>query len=857
MSKVRDNQTGQEYELAGQNLQKALNEGAVTLVGGAEYVDPKGEVRVIEDVSGLEHQGLQINDPAARGNRALESYYESRFGTPEQQALTFGEGFLSGGTFGFSDELLADDTFLRYRARQNPGVRTVAEITGAAVPGLLSGGAGAVGSTARLLPSGALVARTSKLGTVAASAAEGAAFGAGQAISELAIKDIPLTSEAGVAHVGLGAVFGAGLGAGVGALTYGAGKVAARLENRVSARAEAKSPLGKMDADDYLRREASLGSDLKVATTRLNAATVDAKNTAARVRDGNSVVGTPKQLAGWVSESQQVRNEVISELYASARRNNQGQIANELSGELRKLSGITKADRLSPEKYVSATNKLGNSEKLIRKYSHPDDLEGLLKRLDDVDNKWHSATGSGQIAPRTAGNVVMPPREPSPLMGKNLADLDATYQAFKDAHGGSSVLNESTLKRFVSMDQEKALLAAKATGDHFETLGRFTKQFPDQELSGGVEQSLDEIKEAIKKTLPEGASGKSAAEILELIGKPPAEPLSGLADDMMKLWLTGNAARSASEAVQKGALHTAGRFAGYKAAATLGSKLGLSGMPAFVLRSKGAAFGGAAMAGLGALGNATGAVLARTESAITKLLKGVSKGRKVSVPSAINTLGKARFLTQPEDDGKKPRHDLYSAFNARRDELTTLLADPMAAHRLAYDNLTSIRQVHPEVADAMEMKSVEAAQFLLEKMPKDPGTVNALGQSRWKPSEADLIRWGNYIRAVQDPLSVLEDAANGTVTPQGAEALRTVYPAIFAKAQEILVTNAATLQKNSTYDQRVRLSVLFGVAVDSSVSPEFSKFSQQMWSDRLAEAKPIDGAQLEPNEPTETQKALT
>ncbi len=176
-----------------------------------------------------------LNEGAAR---ALEHMYGDG---AANTAIAGAQGFARGATLGLSDLLLdaqSDDGGLaleQFRVR-NEVASGVSEVVGSVVPSLLSGGAGAAGKLARATPAGlaSYAAERIAAGVVGnglgigqkmargalAAALEGAAFGVGQQITQIAVHDDPMTVESLATTVGLGAALGFGTGglfAGIGA----------------------------------------------------------------------------------------------------------------------------------------------------------------------------------------------------------------------------------------------------------------------------------------------------------------------------------------------------------------------------------------------------------------------------------------------------------------------------------------------------------------------------------------------------------------------------------------------------------------------------------------------------------------
>lgn len=197
-------------------------------------------------------QGWSVATP----EQVAQQRDQDAYGTVQAQARAAGEATLRGLSVGLSDaamvKLGVDPEGLRKRVEQNPITAGGGEAAGFLAPLLLSGGTaagaevavkgaaevaakrgalGLAGDAVRVL--GAPVRGLSAAGRAAervaqhalgesilargaaqavSGAVEGGLYGAGQAISESAIQDVPLTGERLVAHIGTGALFGGAAG---------------------------------------------------------------------------------------------------------------------------------------------------------------------------------------------------------------------------------------------------------------------------------------------------------------------------------------------------------------------------------------------------------------------------------------------------------------------------------------------------------------------------------------------------------------------------------------------------------------------------------------------------------------------
>lgn len=190
---------------------------------------------------------------------------QAEYGTVGGQAASAGLGFARGATFGLSDVVASGvggdkvrQALANYQ-EANPTASTLGEVGGVIAPAVLSGGAGATGTVAKVLSApvravGALGGAAERgvasvvghgaeslagklaqkaIPMMASGATEGAIYGVGQQISESTLGDHELTAERLLAGAKGGALFGglAGgtLGLGGELLATGGRKVAEKL----------------------------------------------------------------------------------------------------------------------------------------------------------------------------------------------------------------------------------------------------------------------------------------------------------------------------------------------------------------------------------------------------------------------------------------------------------------------------------------------------------------------------------------------------------------------------------------------------------------------------------------------------
>jgi len=169
------------------------------------------------------------------------------------------------------------------------------------------------------------------------------------------------------------------------------------------------------------------------------------------------------------------------------------------------------------------------------------------------------------------------------------------------------------------------------------------------------------------------------------------------------------------------------------------------------------------MRALAAISDRTGAVGSRIRGAVRRFARGTKAAARGIPRAATIAAGKI---------SARERHDQL------REDIRLAATDPeYLDQRLG--GLLLMREYAPKLAGLVTDKTRRGAQFLLDRAP--PLYVPALGaESDALIDPVQLDRWLRYVDAVVDPVSTIDGLSAGTFTPEHAEALREVYPALYA-----------------------------------------------------------------------------
>lgn len=164
-----------------------------------------------------------------------------------------------------------------------------------------------------------------------------------------------------------------------------------------------------------------------------------------------------------------------------------------------------------------------------------------------------------------------------------------------------------------------------------------------------------------------------------------------------------------------------------------------------------------------------------------------------------------------------------SATQARReyqknlDEIKQTAIDPSTFIKTMEENTKGVADLDPDLHQAIINKGFEAASFLKDKAPKNP-FEGSLFKSKipWTPSDQELSKFNRYLKAVDDPLSILDDLNQNLLTPEAVEAVKIIYPKIHqdicAKAIDEVSTNGSDL----SFVKQLQLGLLLGQPVSNA-----------------------------------------
>jgi len=200
------------------------------------------------------------------------------------------------------------------------------------------------------------------------------------------------------------------------------------------------------------------------------------------------------------------------------------------------------------------------------------------------------------------------------------------------------------------------------------------------------------------------------------------------------------------------------------------------------------------------------------QAADTFLDKNIRKASRLASTKILMTSSLAAF------EGEQPKNK-EQAFQNIQKNLQELKADPSKLLERTVKAGSVISQYAPQTATVVGERLVRAVDFLDQKIPKPNHEAPSLtAYSRpFTPSSMQLAQFERYLQVIENPLSVMEDLEQGTLTREHVQALQQVYPMFYNRLREFMSERLQDYSEPLSYSKRVQVSILLDLVGDDSL----------------------------------------
>ncbi len=759
----------------------------VTRGAGGEAIALPGESLQARGLAaaGIE-SSLTPGDVAHEAN--VRAYEEELQGFGGKAAAAAG-GFVRGASFG----LLGQPTneYEEDVERLNPGSALVGELGAMAVPG------GPFSELSAGVREGLGVAKATGVARIAKEAAaagiEMGAYSTGNQVGGWAWNDTPISGEAIVTDIGLGAL----IGGGVGSITELAGGAA----RRSAARAERAAKVD--DIKEFVSGSGRLHTEVKDAIAghygTLDAATTDLVERAGLAKKFEKGFG----YAGDVSAIEKAATKVEESRKAF----------------LKELGGGSVDDAIPRLSELKGSKKIGQA------------LERGAEWRDAIDDLQEALFPSAREGARVA-------EEAAPMWDEAVRGSPGTAREvplYEDGTAAGKRGAQGTPRKGPSLTGPEV---AKISPEDHADLMRLLEPPPRVGgYSDRMKASLDKLDEALLGTSASAggldaarAMGINASNLANTFEERVAEAM-GMKELSRKAIKGARGSRAAKGWVRKLA-EDAATGAGAAGVANLIPGGLVGGFVAFrvgerLIRSVIDRVGGVAAS----IDRSSGKLAA----AIERSLKG-----KAGAAATAGTV----MRTSYREDGKSTRD-----FQKKIKDLKELMGSPKRVEKILDARNGELRAVHPELAKSVSDSAMAKLSYLHQKAVLLNKEEALLRSERTPPTNMkDRLRWERDEVLVHQPETILDMIANGSVTPRDVEVLERANPAVLDAIRTWAIDNREKLEEAPEGVQR-GYSILLGVPLTQSSDPTYVARQQdrihQLSEEDKAEAS--GGSQVQAN----------
>lgn len=142
-------------------------------------------------------------------------------------------------------------------------------------------------------------------------------------------------------------------------------------------------------------------------------------------------------------------------------------------------------------------------------------------------------------------------------------------------------------------------------------------------------------------------------------------------------------------------------------------------------------------------------------------------------------------------------------------DIQDMAQNPELFSQKMQDEVSGIGNIDAQLQQAIINKTAIATQFLSSKLPKNPFINDAFpSHIKWKPSASEVAKFNRYLKAADDPFSIMDDLKAGVLTPEAVESVKTIYPETYNKIVQSVMNEMAMRKEPPTLNQKLQLSIL-------------------------------------------------
>lgn len=186
----------------------------------------------------------------------------------------------------------------------------------------------------------------------------------------------------------------------------------------------------------------------------------------------------------------------------------------------------------------------------------------------------------------------------------------------------------------------------------------------------------------------------------------------------------------------------------------------------------------------------------------------------------LKDAGKAADVGANATGAKLTRNE----FDKHAHALATMQANPALVTKKVGDALGPLGEAAPKTMAAATSTAINGLAWLANRLPmsrQDPYSLTPQFQAGSKASDSEIAKHMRYVEALDNPTGIMDKALKGTLTPDAVEAVRDNYPKLYQQIRTDMMTALIEAKSPLPYGRRIQLGVLLDLPTDQTLAPDF------------------------------------
>lgn len=173
-------------------------------------------------------------------------------------------------------------------------------------------------------------------------------------------------------------------------------------------------------------------------------------------------------------------------------------------------------------------------------------------------------------------------------------------------------------------------------------------------------------------------------------------------------------------------------------------------------------------------------------------------------------------------------------YKEKTQQLASLVNNPNNLHDKISGLTEGVYEHAPNFASSLQKTLSNGANFLNSKVPLAPAP-NPFTKPA-DPSKADIAKFNRYYSVVENPMSVLKQIHDHTLTQEAIETLSAVYPKLYDQMKSEVLNQVSEIKDahELPYKTKMVLSKFLGEPIHPSQTPQSIQSSQSVYNQALA-----------------------